>query len=843
MRITFLALRRYLPFMFSNIELLEMRLTSDIQNIIGSNGSGKSSLLRELNPRPPTRTAFGDQGYKHITVMHNGLEYELRSDFSTSSSPHSFRREGVELNTSGTTSLQEELVRRELGYTPQVHAVCYGEQRLSSIRVGLRETFLLTIHPCQLKLVMDKHKIIERKIRGFRDTLGLLYERRTVLTSQMLEDTTRQSLQSENASLSHQIAQIVESLHRLNSQIQTITRQLASYPKDYKVRSAEENKRSQRRYPLFQSIPRDQSLETFRAHVVNAISRDKTQCEALTTQIQTLTAEIDRYEHYLSQSDAAGAIATIEQMLDELKQHITVLETDPVERPFDSYTMEHMDEHLSRLTDLIGVFIGYREPIPDRETVQRTHLKHEKIMRQMALCEQDVETKRILLSTIEHRITSHVIENIPTGCHDCVLFHHYSKTINLLQDEYQQASISLRKAERRQKRLTLLMEGRRHRLDLYQQIIPHLHSLQTYLNENWALRIPLEEIDILNTLRQNPSHLLVRIQTHAERSYRHHRLVEKRAELDKRISEYERLKIPSTFGKSFLEALIAEKHQDLNNLRSRYESFRLSLDENHSLHTLIGDYVNEISQLTEEDRILAQKESYETLQFERHVCERYHEVLTNAQRDSVRRLSEIESALREQNALMSKLEEIVTTINAVETDLNDFTLIEKSLSPTTGIPYGYMIQFINELIHCANHFLRKVFSYPFAFIPRIEGEPLDYKFRMRVGDVIVPDISDCSDAQKDMADLAFRLAQFVQLQLTNYPIYLDESDRAFDHHHKQQLLDLIKTLVSEQIVSQLCMVNHNVAMYSGTQDSETLVLNENNIIVPKTFNEHVTIVH
>ena len=183
MRITGLSLKRFNPFVFNNIELLELDITSDVQNVIGSNGAGKSSLLRELNPKPATRTDFGTDGYKHIRLIHENMEYVLKSDFSAADKPHSFMREGEELNPSGTTQMQEELVRKELGYTPQVHAICYGEQSLSAIRVGLRETYLLTIHPCQMKLPLDKHTSIEKRIRGFRSNLSMLYERRTALGS------------------------------------------------------------------------------------------------------------------------------------------------------------------------------------------------------------------------------------------------------------------------------------------------------------------------------------------------------------------------------------------------------------------------------------------------------------------------------------------------------------------------------------------------------------------------------------------------------------------------------------------------------------------------------------
>jgi hypothetical protein len=180
----------------------------------------------------------------------------------------------------------------------------------------------------------------------------------------------------------------------------------------------------------------------------------------------------------------------------------------------------------------------------------------------------------------------------------------------------------------------------------------------------------------------------------------------------------------------------------------------------------------------------------------------------------------------------------MTTITEQE---KEYAALEKALSPLTGIPYRYMVQFVNDLITDANVFMAEVFSYPFEFMPIPEGDAFDYKFKMRVGDVTITDIAKGSEAQKAMADLAFTLALMIQLRLTNYGLYLDECDQAFDAYHKQRLLQFLKSVVDDGLVSQLFTINHSAIMSGGMSGADILVLNENNIVLPEIYNTHVKI--
>ena len=80
--------------------------------LLGLNGCGKSSLLRELSPYPAKRPDYETNGKKILCLSHEGSQYKLTSDFTNRQKPHSFIRDDTELNLSGTTEVQQDLVEQ-----------------------------------------------------------------------------------------------------------------------------------------------------------------------------------------------------------------------------------------------------------------------------------------------------------------------------------------------------------------------------------------------------------------------------------------------------------------------------------------------------------------------------------------------------------------------------------------------------------------------------------------------------------------------------------------------------------------------------------------------------------
>ena len=96
----------YIPFTHVGNHHVHIDFATPVTAILGSNGCGKSSLLRILDvASPPIRTDFLKDGSIEMVVEHDGHIFTLSSDFKNTSAPHSFKKDGVQLMTLQKLSL------------------------------------------------------------------------------------------------------------------------------------------------------------------------------------------------------------------------------------------------------------------------------------------------------------------------------------------------------------------------------------------------------------------------------------------------------------------------------------------------------------------------------------------------------------------------------------------------------------------------------------------------------------------------------------------------------------------------------------------------------------------
>ena len=122
-----LSLSGYNRLATTSIKTIEIQPKNKIVLIIGLNGCGKSSLLKELTPLPAISQEYQKDGYKFIEIEHNGKIFSLLSDFG-SAHKHSFRVDGEELNQPGTLQIQRELVKEYFNITQEIHDLMLGNK-------------------------------------------------------------------------------------------------------------------------------------------------------------------------------------------------------------------------------------------------------------------------------------------------------------------------------------------------------------------------------------------------------------------------------------------------------------------------------------------------------------------------------------------------------------------------------------------------------------------------------------------------------------------------------------------------------------------------------------------
>ena len=96
MRYITLELKGYKRLSLNQIETIKLTPENKFHWILGTNGSGKSSLIREITPLAATPSNYHKGGYKKVHVEDKGVEYKLTSDFTGPKNLFSFIRVTLE---------------------------------------------------------------------------------------------------------------------------------------------------------------------------------------------------------------------------------------------------------------------------------------------------------------------------------------------------------------------------------------------------------------------------------------------------------------------------------------------------------------------------------------------------------------------------------------------------------------------------------------------------------------------------------------------------------------------------------------------------------------------------
>lgn len=172
-----LTVKGYKRILLSDIRSLTINIESPYQVILGTNGSGKSSLLRELSPLPGNPKDYLKGGMKEITIEHEGNQYVLRSEYQGSKHHHYFLKNEEEKNDGHTITVQKELVKHEFGITDEMHDLLTGKLRFTHMSPSKRREIITAMSDTDLTYAMGVFKKLSGIARDNQGTVKHLRQR------------------------------------------------------------------------------------------------------------------------------------------------------------------------------------------------------------------------------------------------------------------------------------------------------------------------------------------------------------------------------------------------------------------------------------------------------------------------------------------------------------------------------------------------------------------------------------------------------------------------------------------------------------------------------------------
>ena len=806
---------------------IEINFNARDQIIIGTNGSGKTSIFHELSALPADKAQFEKTGKKEIHIRKDGKSIVATSLFNPKPF-HSFMVDGVEMNESGLVTIQTELAEKYTGVTQEIQDLLIGKILFTSMKGDVRRQWFTRLSDANIeyligvyvrfkdelsvisgglklakrKLVAETSKaikddelnVIRKDVEGLYHLIEYLAERRIPL------DTNLDDLKSDRKRLLEYIDNLTESVAKAFRYIgksdfnpETIQEELNAVSSDIrvcKIRESEFFEKHKEQSEVFEILERTK-LESvaklssdieFGRKTISKLKENKT---------------FSKNVHY----NPEEAIKTINSIFADIQEITTNIEANPGKGVFNRTTLEILMNKISNSENAI------RELYLNRDRLQVLY---------------------------DHR-KDHVDEGTLT-CPKCA--HSWTRGLTAenianIEKAMKEVLIKIEESEAAHK---LLLEERE-RFKVYSDYMKSFRSIVSHtgiISDFWN---KITEDDLFDQSPRAIGTLLV--------SYKDDLSID--IEIRKNDEEViEKLKL--------LELTTENKDKDYEAVKRDLEELNNKIHENNVNLTLAYNKHEEMTKFNNavmllESRKKAIEEAINDLNTNTA------NVFENQRREAFNAiLRDLQSILASKERILHESVNQINMIKDLENEIGELTEKEKALkvglkvlSPTEGLIakglYGFMQVFIRNM----NAVIAKIWSYPFIIKPCNTGDEgsidLTYKFPMVVNGVEGDhkDVSEGSSAMLEVVDIAFRICALKALKMGDSPLFLDEFGKTMDSVHRRATTNLINNLMEEDSFTQMFLISHDISQYGALSNCEICVLDSQNVIVPSntSVNKHV----
>lgn len=823
MEITYLKLKGYRRFGLGAINDFEMVITSPLQLILGTNGSGKSSLLDQLTPNVPVPADFTKTGCKVIRISHNDKSYELASRFGQPH-PHSFIVDGQELNDGGTITVQRELVKQHFLITQEIHNLLLGRENFTSMSPARRKEWSLRLCDTNFDYAIGVYNRLRERVRDVSGAIKIAKSTLTQESEKLLQDEEVKKLQQD-----------IEKLHAFLNTLLEIRKPVES---DVDVLSLKQEALDR---DLFQA-----------AKFLGSVHE----------RVKGITHSLEDYDLLISQSqeELVRASALVDQISAEYHDNdkkIAVL------KKADSQSMRDLELRCDELRVLLSsasanrIVAALTNPFETLTALQSIKLAAVNIFTEMPINEDKKFSQQRLIEAKEELVKlrtqrANAVENLQR--HSAQVKHQENhrdnpdlscpKCEHKFSLGYSAATLNgsielVAKCDEKIAQLDVQIKSIEDYIaecglygSLYRQFF-HLFSndgLKPYFD--WLLA----EGFLATKTRSGPM-ALMQIEQDITRALEQNTYAK---ELEEKQALFASLQ---AIGSTDLQSLL-QRNDELglqigkftSDMQSAQRKKAVYQQEQSSLRTML-DYLAKVRAIIQLKRTLS-KDVVET---------RRRQILNSLIRQLQSELAakeQLVGTVTLQRGIVQNLADRIAELVKQEQDLQ---LLIKNLSPTEGLIAEGLLGFIKNSIDQINSIISKIWSYPLELqsCELIEGATidLDYKFPFRINDSdeLIADVSMGSTGIIEIINLAYRLTAMQYLGLQDFPLYLDEAGSTFDVTHRSEFGKMIRSIIEQNAFPQVFLISHYFELYGGLSNVETCVLSATNIATPAKYNSHVTI--
>ncbi len=801
-------------------EKITIRPSKKTQMVLGTNGSGKSSLLKFImTVIPPDKKHFHTGGHKIVKVLHNGSKYRLETVYEKGSPKHSFRQNGEELNAGGTGVVMDELIRQHFGMTRVINDVLNGTTKFTEMPTLDRREWITRLSATDFNYVLDLYNRIRKAARDqdaiMRNSRSRLAEERPKL----LAPDQEEALHMRAAALHEELNMLMEDKSSMTWSQQETAEKLQ-----------QEHNELERRIGVFlrtavikkvpgYSIRNLQDLYDHAAKVREQLSHQDSVMSVLGEQLHDVEAKVHQIRSISGMDESFVSEALLSarnehvRLTHQLRTNVSPEALAAVQR-HDLIKVEHIRTALMEITTSIVEKFTDEAHQKARNELDRLYAEHHRLHGN--------------ISSVEGRI-DHIHNCAEVTCPKCR--HDFKPGVGEHEVE-------------------ALMSGSERDRKALDQVVARMDELRSFVGEAQVYRGKITEIEQMRMTERGLAPLwsyiddqggfsrgvqLTRpIMDFIEDVKTAWEIKENRQKIDLYQDSMNRFKEASANSSVINEQYVEIKGKvevataEINRLQNQLAELNGSIAQNERLDAMYKALQNDVSRINK-----LKGELVEAIRQD-HITEAFGQTRNS--------LVSINNMINVQGAQRFLVNDIEAELARATKDHEMFKRIDNEMSPKDGMIAEQIGLFINVVINKINEVIARVWGFNLALLPLdLQEKAMDYKFPLYNGhkDNDSSDVSEGSDSMKEIVDQAFRLVVYKMMGLKDFPLYIDELGKGFDPVHRANLVFAIKDMIDDPMYSQVFIISHYEDGQNSYPNSEIIVTDDSHVQLTREYNQHV----
>jgi energy-coupling factor transporter ATP-binding protein EcfA2 len=765
-------------FTLNNIKKITYKPTRGLNLILGSNGSGKSTMLDYLTILPLDKEDFDEGGYRILRFNYKGNEYEVSTGL-IGVNKHSFIKNGKELNGGYTRKVYLLLLEKEFNINQKIIDIMTLKKKFVLQSFTERGNWFNILTKNNLEYPLSTYNKLRSKARDLKGFIKLETENLNKLIASKLDDSVIENMKKDREVLSLVLNNITE---YLDTDIDNIDL-LSIIDKQSKQLLNNLSK-------INNDIPIDKR---------DFIDREIKDIDIM---IKMKSDLLDKFiGDYSGNIDFEKEISNIETQINNGMNIFKSLFKDDININW----ITNMYNGLNNLYDNIHSIITELKEL-DNISINDNVLQSRNIL------EATIKELKDKLSHINIEIkmleeNSKQDDIICPSCKTAFKPNFDSSRHITLVKEKNALEGQLQASESKFKIVDDLISKVNYKNTLYEQLKQYLINCNLYgiLKDKSIFEIE----SFINSLYSN-ANLFSKIKEYNEK-------------LEVLKKDYQLVK--SGLNRESIE----EELNKLYEKKTKLESLLKLIDEqivyDNNIRLLHNELIESMRGL--EDYI------------EDEIHRKSVSELRRVQNELQTHISTLDTKLSNVAYVESKIEDINNTLKLKKLEMGVYEKTIKALSPKDGLIAESIVSLLEYLLDNMNDIINEIWEYPLeVLLPDFEEYGLKFNFLLNIDNKnIRKDISYGSEAMQEIVNLAFSIAFTKLMELDFMPLYLDEFSSSFDTIHKTKTISFINRIIDNR---QCFMITHDIGQMLEGADS-IVILDSNNLNVDLKSTDNILI--